>query len=194
MMLRVCISLFLFLHADLILALPPVSKLEISENSIITIEGKSNLVDFSCFHSLVEGNITIDSLHFLDLRLKIRVENLNCGHERINKDMRKAMQNDLHPFIFYQIEQTCNLISDRESENKWTASTQGKLEIAGVEQEVCIEFELQKELSGHYRVKGEKILDMTSFGISPPKALMGLIKVKKQLKLFFDLEVISITK
>ena len=105
--------LSLFLGGNFLLrALPPVHNMEVLKESRIVIEGKSNVVDFSCLHTQIQGTGKISESHFLDLQISLPVEIIDCGHKRINKDMRQALKGREFPFVRYQILEACELIPD----------------------------------------------------------------------------------
>ena len=61
----------------------------------------------------------------------------------------------------------------------------GMLEIAGVEREVALDLTTQRKDAG-LTVKGQVDILMTDFGITPPKAMLGMLKTDPKVTITFE--------
>jgi len=61
----------------------------------------------------------------------------------------------------------------------------GKLTIAGVEREVALDLTVQKA-GTTLAVKGTLALVMTDYGITPPKAMLGMLKTDPKVTITFE--------
>jgi polyisoprenoid-binding protein YceI len=61
----------------------------------------------------------------------------------------------------------------------------GMLQIAGVEREVALDLKTQRNESS-FTVKGEVELLMTDYGITPPKAMLGMLKTDPKVTVTFE--------
>jgi polyisoprenoid-binding protein YceI len=66
------------------------------------------------------------------------------------------------------------------------AKTEGELTISGQTKTIAMDVELTT-LPDAIKFKGSYTLNMSDFGIKPPKLMMGAIKVKDPITVRFDL-------
>jgi len=59
------------------------------------------------------------------------------------------------------------------------------LTIAGVDREVTLDLTIQKA-GATLNVKGTLSLLMTDYGITPPKAMLGMVKADPKIKITFE--------
>jgi polyisoprenoid-binding protein YceI len=65
-------------------------------------------------------------------------------------------------------------------------SAVGMLQIGGVEREVTLALKTA-EAGANLSVKGELALLMTDYGITPPKAMLGMLKTDPKVTVTFEL-------
>ena len=73
--------------------------------------------------------------------------------------------------------------------NWMNIKTTGILEIAGVKDTTVVYVKGQVLDQNRFQVKGRKEIDMKSFDVKPPTALMGLIKADSELTVHFNVTV-----
>jgi hypothetical protein len=66
---------------------------------------------------------------------------------------------------------------------------QGTLRIAGRERVVRVPVEVQQQRDGSLRAQGALPILMTDYGITPPKALFGVLRTENRIVVKFDLLV-----
>lgn len=157
--------------------------LSFDERSSIRIDGYSNVKDFECEYT---GRIPKLSLRYEHVdgtilvrggNINIPVINLDCGNSRMNDDMMDMLREDEHPPITFTIE------SISLGKSVGTANT--IITIAGVSRRHTIQFNVGSEGETITAV-AKKELSLTQFGIEPPTALFGLIRVKDKIVVNFD--------
>ncbi len=176
---------------------------ELLPQSKIALEGTTNINQFDCFaESLVDGvSVTMkpekiiasstsdEQCTLFDLqnaKVTIEVAQLECGQEAINKDMRKTLKASEHPKIVIILKQIHVGYDEAHMANNVMA--QVEMVIAGSNKPVQLNLNGTKnEDDGFFRVSGRHTLHLTDFGIDPPKALFGLIKVQDQIDIMFDI-------
>jgi polyisoprenoid-binding protein YceI len=170
-----------------------------TEESRLWIEGKATVNDYSCETSEMEGEAVLqDQANGREVReeavatLTVPAESLDCGKNRMNKDMYEALKVEEHPYIRFEL-LSARLVDDPPSERgkKSTMVVTGNLEIAGVSREYQLEVEAYNEGSNRYRAEGSRALNMRDFDITPPTAMLGLIKADENLTVYFDIVVES---
>ena len=163
-------------------------KSTILNDSKLSILGTSNVTDFEC---LYDDDFRIDTLsHSLTLdqdiikvsgdSLKLKIENFDCGKRGINKDFRNSLKSDEYPSI------DISLISFKQSDSL-LKEVNVLISLAGSEKIFELEFTSSYLENGIIKIEGEQKLTMSDFNIDPPRALLGLIKVRDELTIKFEL-------
>lgn len=160
----------------------PVSaqtKVEVLSGSRLTIEGRSTINRFVCTADSVAGSGALSD-NGAEATLMVAVRELDCGKDRMNRDLQEAMKADRHPEIQFE------LVSAERAGNGDHIRVTGLLSLAGVSRKVALTTELEKTAPGTYRVRGEQQLNMSDFGIQPPTALAGIIRAYDAIIVHFD--------
>jgi hypothetical protein len=173
----------------------------IRRESVLRLEGTSGMGKFTCgcreifpFQSITftghdkdAGMTACDSTH-----LSINIEKLDCGNVLMNLEMQKALGATDHPYIHIDLlkimETPPATLSASDAPVKLKALV--SIQIKGVARHHWIDVSAKKSAGGgKFRFSGAKNLTMTEFGIEPPVALFGLMKVKDSIRVLFDLQV-----
>ncbi|MFI5345533.1 MAG: YceI family protein [Elusimicrobiota bacterium] len=118
------------------------------------------------------------------MEVKISVAGLKSGESGLDKNMRKAMNEEKFPDVVYRLKSY--EMGKNGSGGVVPAKTQGELTIAGQTKTVSIdvEFSLGQDAAA---VKGSYTLVMSDYGIKPPSLMLGAIKVRDPVTIRFDL-------
>jgi hypothetical protein len=174
-------------------------KYSISKQSKVWIEGSSTVNEFTCLTYNVQGIGVLDSAHSTSpvlgapinvsckAEFAVTVKSMDCGNRMMNDDMYEALKSDEHKLISYELKQV--RIVNRLPGNAMEAMTQGVLTVAGRPQNIQMKVKLKPIGGGKYNIEGQKEVTMTSFGVKPPTAMMGLIKAHDKLTFHFDIVV-----
>jgi hypothetical protein len=172
-------------------------QLYILPSSTLSISGTSNVTDFDC---CCDENFTpipyeVESLAATQLKvsnsqLRIPVQELDCGNRIMNKDMREALRADEHPYIdirpgAIQLHQAPPINS-----GQWvTLSATAEVSLAGVTKNLDLHVKARRLADNRWRIRSQKELCMLDFEVEPPTAMGGLIKVRDEITIHFDLLV-----
>jgi hypothetical protein len=164
-----------------------------SNESKLSINGKSNVNDFRCLsnHDLRQDSLnftyeyTGNNIQVSNIKLNLEVDQFDCGKKGINRDFRNSLKYQEYPFI--QI--TLNEVILEDSEDLSPTSANLTIEIAGVEQTYSVPLSEFSRDENQVLVEGSKVLHMTDFNIEPPFALFGLVQVSNELNIVFDLVI-----
>jgi hypothetical protein len=104
---------------------------------------------------------------------------LTSPKEGIDKNMHKALKVDAYPDI------TFRLMRLERGDAPDVLHALGTLQIAGVSREVALNLAATQR-GGAVSVKGELQLLMTDYGVTPPKALMGMLKTDPKVTVTFE--------
>lgn len=179
------------ISSDTVVSIDPASEL--------VLFGSSNVNKFKCActdqfpQSTIKFNKgkTGTSATFSNALLDLSVGALDCGNKLMNKDLYKTLKGEEYPKIrieLIQVKQLDNSIV--EQPGSWATQTvEAALTIAGVRRSLDLSVRAQRIGAGRFRFVSDKNILMTDFGLTPPKALMGTIKVNDQIRIHMDMIV-----
>ena len=104
---------------------------------------------------------------------------LSSPKDGLDKNMHKALKVAEHPEITFRL-------SRLEATAAGALRGIGVLKIAGVEREVALDLETQRS-DATLTVVGEVKLLMTDLGITPPKAMLGMLKTDPKVTVTFEM-------
>jgi polyisoprenoid-binding protein YceI len=169
------------------------AKLSLKESSII-VKGTSSLHDWRCKTEQMSGDIsysanalTLKDISATNLELIVKSmrsikENGNYYESGMDKNMYKALNADKNPKIIFVLTDINNL---KASAGKADFVAKGNLTIAGSQKPIS--FPVNATLTANGIVfKGSTTFKMTTFGVTPPKALLGTIKTGDEITIVFN--------
>lgn len=186
------------LAAIALLALAAGSRAQIAVTPAgsLRIEGDSTLHKWSSTATAVSMSFTladgapkdlseaIKASKVKSLDVKIPVAGLKSGESGLDKNMRKAMNEEKYPDVTYHLDSY--ELAKGSAEGVLTAKTSGQLTISGKTKPVTIdvEFHLGQDAAA---LRGSYTLEMSDYGIKPPSLMLGAIKVRDPVTIRFDL-------
>lgn len=170
----------------------------IEQGSRLYLKGTSNVNSFACdcpdqyaVQMLeVERNGGYARFRHVDLLLKSR--NFDCHNRKIDADMQKALKADQFPYIKVTLEDSWQNPECLEGKCKdwFEVKANVQITITGVSKRQFIPAQARMIGPGRFQLRGESALQMSAFGITPPEAMFGMIKVNDWITLHFDLMVL----
>jgi hypothetical protein len=169
-----------------LLALQPESRL--------WLEGGSTVRSYKCAATEIIGEVRtaadqpLPALAGLaavvrEAGITIPVAQLDCDNGTMNGHMHKALNAKEHETIAYRFE-TFAVIA--EGEGAGQIEMKGHLTIAGQELPIVFPAEIELMGDGAIRLQGQTELDITEFGVKPPRLMLGTLKVHDQVTVHFD--------
>lgn len=159
-----------------------------AKGSFVRVEGTSTLHEWKMEGSTINGEIAAPPVEQwqngtapASASVIIPVTSIRSEHGKMDKLMAEALKADKNPLIRYELS-TAMLA---KASPAFTASTKGKLTIAGVTREVDMQVSGTRDASGSYVLTGQLSIRMTDFGIKPPTAMLGTIKTGNDVKVTF---------
>lgn len=163
-------------------------KATVLPNSDLTIIGDSNIAKFQCEFetSYLEGareigyHHTGNQIKFTGAVLTLNNRGFDCGSKGINRDFHDLLKTDQYPKILLEL-------------NKVTLSSPTKgqatvfITIAGKQKSYELPVTITEGEIAEFR--GNLHLDIRNFNLEPPKKLFGMIVVKDEIDIQFDLFV-----
>ena len=159
----------------------------------VTIDGTSNVHEWTAATTNVRVTRAqlggaVAGPEFWDSALKpggveafeiaIAAATLTSPKEGLDKNMHKALKVDKNPDITFRLLRF-------EAGQAAALKGIGMLKIAGVEREVALNLKTQRKDST-LTVTGKVDLLMTDYGITPPKAMLGMLKTDPKVTITFE--------
>lgn len=174
---------------------PRPARLILEPASRLTVEGTSNLHDWSCSTSSLDASIRVQlpddeatplPLSVDQVSLAVPVAALECKNDKMNKNLTKALDASRHPKIAFRTSGPLALPVP-DARGRLTATFRGQLTVAGVTKPIDLPVEAVRTADGSLRITGSKAFLMSQFGIDPPTAMLGVLKTANRVTVRFDL-------
>ena len=155
--------------------------------SKLKVLGTSNVHDWEIEAKGMNGKATMtidagDLKSIKNLDFAVEVEQLKSGKSGMDNNTFKALNSKTYKTINYKLVSVTKITEI--SAGNFTVETQGDLTISGVTKRINQTFTVK--LIGKKMVfTGKQKIDMTVYGVEPPKALMGTIKTGKDVTVDF---------
>ncbi len=168
--------------------------LRLVPESHLWVDGTSTVRDFTCKAAVVEAVVETASDRAVPavlagengvrtVSLSVPVAKLDCGNGQMNEHMLKAMKAKDFAAIEFKLE-SYDLIKGADA----TAATlRGNLTLGGVTKPITMAATLTPGPTGALRVVGSYELNMKEYDLTPPKLMLGTLKVREKVKVGFDL-------
>ena len=172
----------------------------IRKESHLRLVGQTNISSFTChcIHTFLPGTLKLEyrgqkdrSALFNETSLFIPIKSLDCGNPLMNINLRKSLNAGRYPDISIHFLKT---VWD-EPEQPWKAMDWVQLKVLvqvsinGHSNDYWLDVSVKKDGQDEYRFTGSKSFLMTDFGVEPPTAMMGMIKVNDSIEIQLDLSV-----
>lgn len=158
----------------------------------LMIDGTSTVRDWTCeatsfsvaptppsgFEAAVlEGDRALQAL-----TLSFPVNAIECGNGKMNSHLRNALKVDDHPQIRYRL----SSYDIARASSGVAVKADGELVIAGTARPITMAVTVTRDADGGIRVSGEQEVNMTDYGVTPPKLMLGTLKVGDTVMVKFD--------
>lgn len=184
-----------------------------SAGSQLTLQGSSNVKDWRCSGTTLDGrmevavplaqiNNIIDRIEDGDVArldpraasfpqptfdLAVPVASLRCGNRQMERDMYRALRSDTNPTIEFRFSGLVGGVEHDIDAKHYRATISGELSLAGTRRKVRVPVIAERVSRDRFRLRARLPLRMTDFGVTPPTALFGMVKAKDNLVVTFDL-------
>lgn len=164
--------------------------IEILPESHLEISGNTNISTFNCVFNttLISGEKKVyfknkeSSLYFEHTSLILTNSGFDCGSRGINRDFHKLLKTETYPEI--QL-----ILTEVKPINTELAEVETMIIIAGISKSYRFPVEIRN--AQNLRVQGSLKLNIADFALKPPRKLLGLISVKNDIEINFNLKIKS---
>ena len=158
------------------------SHTSLQPDSKLWVEGGSTVRDWKCTATAINSRIeTNDNAELSALvtngQVNVPVSKLDCGNGKMNEHMRKALKAETNVDIQFALR------SYKVADTHGTLY--GTLTIAGTPKDIEIPATIREE-GTTVRVRANKQIKMTEWGVKPPSLMLGTMKVKDVVTVGFD--------
>ena len=172
-------------------------RLQLAPGSQLTFEGTSTLHGFTCTTKTMQAYIDVDPAYqtanlgalahpIVGVQVVIPVKSLSCGGE-LEGNMLKTLNASQYPYVIYKLSEY-DMVSGSASAASFIAATQGRLTIAGKENQIAMSINAARGSDGIVTAAAGQTIKMSDFGIKPPTFFLGSLRVGNELKVKFTLK------
>jgi hypothetical protein len=166
----------------------------IEPGSYLKINGSTNVNHFSCSYT---GEIGQDTMNVGAIQksngtitldraiLNVEVDRFDCGNQVMNKDFRSLLEYEEHPMLRLHI---LSIAMPEKGQDQHTAMAKVRFTIAGENETYQLPVRLMGEQKANI-YRGEKVLDITDFRLTPPRKFLGMIVVDEEVVIDFQLNL-----
>jgi polyisoprenoid-binding protein YceI len=177
-------------------AFPPAAAQRVAEplrsfaqpESKLWLEGTTNIGSWSCQANAFEAYVELDTTDapraFQRIELKVAVRALDCGNKRMTADIYRALR-DTGSTPAYVVGQFA--MRNGAADDTAAVHVAGTLTVAGVARPIALDLIARRRADGTREAAGVVPLLMTDYGVTPPRAMFGLIRARDALQIRFDL-------
>lgn len=166
------------------------TQVQILPESKLTISGDTNINEFECeFNTAhldentnLRYKVNKSNIIFENAILNLNNKGFDCGNRGINKDFRELIKSDRYPEITL-------CLKEIDLKDPKLALAKVTICIAGIEKKYQVPVEISKDKIPHF--KGKIHLNIRDFKLEPPKKALGLIVVKEEIEVKFNLSVVE---
>jgi len=150
----------------------------------MTILGTTNVHDFKSKVTQAKGEAVVNSNKELQsLVVEIPVRSIKSGEKLMDTKTYETFDVDKNPTITFKLTEVNSLRLDG---NQVNVTLTGNLTMAGVTRKISLKSTGNSTKPGVYDFEGSVALKMTDFKMSPPTAMLGLMKVGDAITLKFN--------
>lgn len=167
-----------------------VSAQSVHATGTLVVEGGSTLRSWDCGTDDLrfeirasESGFSMDALGDAvgSLVLRVPTAALECGNDRKNSHMWEAMGTEDHPWIIFRMERYTAEHGGQGVELVLSGTLEMLSEVRDVE--ISLTALVTDE---EVRVKGTHVLDMTEWGVQPPRQMLGTLRVRDEVEVHIE--------
>lgn len=166
------------------------TRIKISENSQINIQGDAGIASFTCEFDTnylqtpkkILYRKENSTIVFSDAELILENRGFDCGNKSRNNDFHEMVRTEEYPQMKVKVKEVM-------LQNDIEMNANVSIRIAGEENDYTIPVEIIED--PELQIKGQFRINVTDFGLEPITKMFGLIKVDEVIDINMDLIIQS---
>jgi len=139
---------------------------------------------------LVKNIWSNQTLDFEGLKLKYKIEDFECGIQAMNSDFQEILKADEYPNLFLQLN-SIKLYPGNSTFEELNVISEVEIVLAGTKKKIKVsDCKVFNHSEAHLTLTGSDKMLMTDFGIDPPVKFLGMVKVRDEITIEFEIEMI----
>ena len=171
---------------------------QIEDGSKLYLKGTSNVNSFTCdcedqyAGQVLEVERKGGHARFRNVDLLLKSKNFDCHNRKIDIDMQKALKTSQFPYIKISLVDTWQdpKCLDGGCKDWFDVQANVNITITNVTKLQSIPAKARVLGPNRFQLRGQNALQMSAFGIDPPEAMLGMIKVNDWITFHFDLVIL----
>ncbi|MEZ4811603.1 MAG: YceI family protein [Allomuricauda sp.] len=155
----------------------------VAPESEVVISGTTNVNSFSCQYNITTLELPIKMMYdehtnrilFKNAKLQLANDCFDCGGKMINKDFKELLKTSEYPQVELQL-----MYVEPPKHGQKKIEVGMEIKLAGVTRHY--ETYLYCEDQSNICVTGTLELQLSDFGLKPPKKVLGMVKVHNEVK------------
>jgi polyisoprenoid-binding protein YceI len=153
----------------------------------VTVKGTSTMHDWESNVEKLEcrANYKLKDnqlINIEDAMLKVTVQSIKSTKGKImDEKTYDAFNSEKYPYIIFTLK------SEKINPSNLTVNLTGTLEMAGTTQPIDLVASYEILANGDFQIIGNKKVKMSDYEMTPPKAMMGTIKVGDEVNINFNI-------
>lgn len=157
----------------------------------MTVHGSSNVRDWSMDVQQLSGTVEVDtaardSLSIEQVQVQVPVEQIVTDRSSMQEKAHKALKKNAYPTIYFQSDEVKTTPAAQDS---FSVTATGELIIAGERQTIDLTATGAPQGNGTYSLTGEHELQLSTYDVERPTALLGALRVSDDIRLSFDVVI-----
>jgi polyisoprenoid-binding protein YceI len=162
----------------------------------LRVDGGSTVRSWSCEAGTLNAQVTGAAGATLALsevaqavqavQLVVPTARLDCDNDTMNDHMWSALNKDRHPEIRFRME---SYTASPANSGTVQLQMRGTLELHGQTHPISLAASATEAPGGALRVTGVHEMNMTQWGVRPPRLMLGTLRVHEDVQVHFDLTV-----
>lgn len=155
----------------------------------MTVHGSSNVRDWTMDVTEMDGSVVADgaeqgspTIH--TIAVEVPVEALVADRSSMQEKAHKALKKEEHPTIRFRSD---SVVVATAAADSFAVIAHGDLTIAGETRAVTVRAKGAARGEDGYHVRGEHELELSTFNVERPTALLGALRVSDGIRLTFDM-------
>jgi polyisoprenoid-binding protein YceI len=159
------------------------------DESTMTVHGSSNVRDWTMDVETMSGSAVFEvegqgtpAIHAISV--EVPVEALVAGRSSMQEKAHKALKKEEYPTVQFRSDSVVVATAEADS---FAVIANGDLTIAGETRAVTVRAKGAAQGADGFHVRGEHELELSTFNVERPSALLGALTVSDGIRLTFDM-------